>query len=65
MMRILSGDLAPEDAFVAVRYGGRWFWIANSDIRSKSVFGVLILLFSIAETGVQGATPVVTIPANQ
>jgi hypothetical protein len=34
-MRILVGDVAPKDAYVAVQYGGRWFWIADNDIQSS------------------------------
>jgi hypothetical protein len=63
-MRILSGDAAPNDASVAVEYNKRWFWIADTDIRSKSTFGVVMLLFSISETGIKGSAPVVTIPAQ-
>jgi hypothetical protein len=33
--------------------------------KSKTTFGVLMLLFSIAETGIKGSAPIVTIPANQ
>jgi hypothetical protein len=65
MIKIVSGDAAPKDAYVAVNYNGRWFWISDRDLQSKSTFVVLMLLFSIAETGVRGAAPVVTIPANQ
>jgi len=64
-IRILAGDMAPKDASVAVQYNNRWFWIADTDIQSKYTFGILMLLFSIADTGVKGAAPVVTIPANQ
>jgi hypothetical protein len=64
-MRILAGDAAPKDASVAVQYNDRWFSIADTDIQSKTTFGVLMLLFSIADTGVRGSAPVVTIPANQ
>jgi hypothetical protein len=64
-MRILAGDAAPKDAYVAVQYDGKWFWIADNDIQSKATFAVVILLFSIADTGVKGSTPLVTIPANQ
>jgi hypothetical protein len=64
-IRILVGDAAPKDAYVAVRYRGRWFWIADTDIQSKATFGVVILLFSISDTGIRGQAPVVTIPANQ
>ena len=64
-IRILVGDTAPKDAFVAAQYDGRWFWIADTDIQSKSTFAIVMLLFSISETGVKGGAPVVTIPANQ
>ena len=64
-LRVLVTDTAPQDAYVAAQYDGRWFWIADSEIQSKYTFGVIMLLFSIADTGVKGAAPVVTIPANQ
>jgi hypothetical protein len=64
LMRIQSGAEKPADAFVAAEYGGRWFWIADADIRSKSMFGAIILLFSVADTGIKGSAPVVTVPAQ-
>jgi hypothetical protein len=63
-LEILSGKSAPSDAYVAARYGERWFWIADTDIQSKLAFGFVMLLFSISETGVKGAAPVVTVPAS-
>ena len=64
-LRVLVTDSPPRDAHVAVQYNGRWFWIADTDIQSKYTFGIIMLLFSIADTGVRGSAPVVTIPANQ
>ncbi len=64
-LRVLVTETQPQDAHVAVQYGRRWFWIADNDIQSKYTFGIVMLLFSIADTGVWGAAPVVTIPANQ
>jgi hypothetical protein len=64
-MQVLVSDARPKDAYVAVPYRKRWYWIANTDIQSKTTFGIVMLLFSIAETGTKGAAPVVTIPANQ
>ena len=64
VLNILSAEGPPGDAFVAVQYGGRSFWIANTDIRSKYTFGFVMLLFSISDTGVRGSAPVVTVPAN-
>ena len=64
-LRILVTGKQPQDAYVAAQYDGKWFWIAGTDIQSKYTFAVIMLLFSIADTGVKGAAPVVTIPANQ
>jgi predicted small lipoprotein YifL len=64
-LRVLVAEEQPQDAYVAAQYHGKWFWIADTDIQSKYTFAVIMLLFSIADTGVKGATPVVTIPANQ
>jgi hypothetical protein len=73
MTRALNGpplltlvtDTRPQDSYVVVQYGRRWFWIADNDIQSKYTFGIVMLLFSIADTGVRGAAPIVTIPVNQ
>ncbi|MBS0522141.1 MAG: hypothetical protein JSS04_00795 [Proteobacteria bacterium] len=64
LLNILSGPAPPADAYVAVPYKGRWFWIADTDFRSKSIFGAVMLLFSISDVGVRSAPPVVTVPAN-
>jgi hypothetical protein len=64
-LRVLVTDNPPQDAHVAVQYDRRWFWIADTDIQSKNTFAIIMLLFSIADTGVKGSAPVVTIPANQ
>jgi hypothetical protein len=63
-LNILSGDAPPRDAYAAVLYQGRWFWIANTDIRSKFTFDAVMLMFSISEAGVKTAPPIVTIPAQ-
>jgi hypothetical protein len=63
-MRILAGDAAPQDASVAVQYKNRWFWIADTDIQSKTTFAIVMMLFSIADTGVKVSAPIVNIPAQ-
>jgi hypothetical protein len=65
LLDIRSGDAPPKDAYVAIPYNGRWFWIANTDIRSKNIFSFVMLLFSISDTGQRGSAPVLTVPANQ
>jgi hypothetical protein len=63
-IRVLSGANAPSDAYVAVEYNGRSFWIADTDLQSKFSFAFVMLLFSISDTGVRGSAPVVTVPAS-
>ncbi len=63
-MRIRVSDTPPKDAYVAAQYNHRWYWIADTDIQSKTTFGFLMMLFSISETGIKGAAPVITIPAQ-
>jgi hypothetical protein len=65
MLTVQVSDTLPRDAYVAAQYDKRWFWIAKNDIQSKYTFGIVMLLFSIADTGIRGSAPVVTIPANQ
>ncbi len=64
LINIMSGPTPPADAYVAVRYKGEWFWIADTDLRSKTLFGGVMLLFSISDVGVKTPAPVVTVPAN-
>ena len=64
-LRVQVTDAPPRDAYVSAQYDKRWFWIADNDIQSKYTFGIIMLLFSIADTGVRGSAPVITIPANQ
>jgi hypothetical protein len=64
LLNILSGTQTPPDSAIAVEYNGRWFWIPDTDIRSKSVFAAVMMLFSISDIGTKGMGPIVTIPAT-
>jgi hypothetical protein len=64
ILNIFSGRSLPTDSSIAVQYDGRWFWISDNDIRSKTVFGAVMLLFSISDIGVKGMGPILTIPAS-
>jgi hypothetical protein len=64
LVNIMSGASAPERPFAAVQYGETWYWIDKNDLYSKRVFSFLMIFFSLAETGVTPAAPVLTIPAN-
>lgn len=65
LIRVHSAAARPDDEFVAVPYRGHWFWVADTDLRSKRMFTVLVLLFSLIETGdISPVAPVLTIPAG-
>jgi hypothetical protein len=52
----------PKDAFVAVPYRDRWFWIDDKDLASKRHLAFVMFLFTLADTGDRGGEPVLTIP---
>jgi hypothetical protein len=54
----------PEDAFVAVKYRNYWFYIDDRDLKSKTTFTFVMILFSVTETGGKEGLPLVTIPAG-
>ena len=65
LLRVRNGISKPEDAFVAVPYRERWFWIDDRDTHSKSTFYFLMVMFSFTERGVVGQTvPILTVPTN-
>ncbi len=45
-------------------YRGRWFWIENTDFRSKQVFSFIIQLLQLAQTTNSQNLPVITIPSG-
>lgn len=63
-VRIRCSAEEPADAFVAVEYRERWFWIDDRDIHSKRALALLMLLFTLADTGQPESLPLITIPAQ-
>jgi hypothetical protein len=64
-MRVHSSKDKPQDAFVGVFYRGYWFWIDDRDLKSKSLFSYLMLIFSLTETGGKEGAPVISISAGE
>jgi hypothetical protein len=66
LLQVRSSETEPVDAFVAVPYRGRWFYVDDGDLDSKRTLGVLISLIRL-EIGAGGAenVPVLTLPVGR
>lgn len=61
---IECSKLPVTDAFVQVRHNGYWFYIPQSDFRSKRTFALLTYLFSLQTVDIAGMGPVLTVPTG-
>jgi hypothetical protein len=64
LLRVRQGPKAPEDAYAAVTYRDRWYWIEVGDFPSKSTFTFAYILQVLAESSRSHPAPLVTIPAQ-
>lgn len=64
VVRIHSGPEKPENAYAAVLYRGHWFWIDQSDWKTKRALTAVMFFFTLAETGTNENLPLITIPAQ-
>ena len=64
LISIHSGKSVPSDAFVSVKYENSWFWIDKGDLESKQMFSLIMMLFTMVDTGPRENQPVLTIPAH-
>ncbi len=64
LLRVHSGPTPPENPYAAVRFAESWYWIDDTDFRSKLVFTVFELLKSIAESPQARNATVLTIPTR-
>jgi len=62
--RVMSSDDEPEDAFVAVRYRNRYYYVSDRDLSSKRLLSFIMILFSLADRSEEAAKPVLTIPTQ-
>jgi hypothetical protein len=63
-LTVRSGCERPRDCFAAVCYRGYWFWIDDTDFRSKQTMAYLMVFLALADTGPREPVPFLTIQAN-
>ena len=64
-VKIESRKTRPAEPAVAVRYRGRWFFIDDSDLESKSTFSMLSQIFALQAGKAEGIVPVLTLPVGR
>jgi len=64
LIRVRSGKQKPSDPFVTAFYKGNWYWIERGDLESKHVFGQLMTLFTMVDSGPRENAPILTIPSR-
>jgi len=60
---VQSGTDKPDDAFIMIKHRDIWFWIEDTDMRSKRTFLSLVIFSTLAESADAAQTPLLTIPA--
>jgi hypothetical protein len=61
LFRVKSANARPANAFVSVAYRGKWFYLADNDLESKSTFMLLTQLFNLQAGQIKTVAPALTI----
>ncbi len=61
---IKSSASAPSNSHLSIEYRGNWFYIDDSDLKSRETFAMLTAVFAVVGGTVPGAHPVLTMPVN-
>jgi hypothetical protein len=61
---VASSTSKPADAAVTVAYRGRYFYIDDRDLGSKRAFAMIMMLFTLANSGPESGLPMLTIPTS-
>jgi hypothetical protein len=65
MFHVCVAKCKPKHAFVAVKYRGFWFYIADDDRESKSTFNLVLEMFNVQITqGIGAQQPILTVPVG-
>lgn len=56
-----SARMRPENAYVSYRYRGKWFYVADDDLESKSTFMLLSQLFTLQSAKYKSTDPILIV----
>ena len=65
LFRIHSGKTLPPHAALAVKYRGRWFYLLDTDLATKSTFILIQQLFALEASKGKILSPLLTLPVGQ
>ena len=64
LFRVRASARKPYDTYVSIKYRGRWFYIDDNDLSSKTTFALLSQLLAIQSGNIRSAGPVLTLPVG-
>jgi len=64
LLDIRCASSRPSKAFVAVKHGDFWFYIADDDTDSKEIFQLLLAVFAIQASDLSKNAPILTLPVG-
>lgn len=66
LLDVRSASRLPADAYAAISYRGRWFFILDNDLGSKEVLSIVAALYDLQSKEVQRQDqPVLTLPISR
>ena len=63
-MNIQQSEENPPNAFVSVKYNNMWYYISQSDDKSKQIFGMLTYIYLLQAPKPPTAGPLLTVPTG-
>ena len=64
VFKVRTSEEHPQNAYIATRYRGQWFYIEDTDLESKSTFMLLRQLFDLQAGQRQSTGPTLTLPVR-
>jgi len=63
-INIQQSEENPPNAFVSVKYNNKWYYISQSDDKSKQIFGMLTYIYLLQAPKPPTTGPLVTVPTG-